>query len=182
MPGRRPPEAVAKFLAPLQLAASCITKAVFEVGGGYHPADTPHVLILNRGEPVRLRGSGGELALSVLMQYRIVRADAERGPWKVRTMAYAYTLFEAGRESLAYHWHPERREEGQWVTFPHLHVSAGGAVGRRLEKAHLPTGRVALEDVVRLALTDLKVTALRPDWERVLRATQAAYEKWRTWS
>ena len=117
------------------------------------------------------------------MHYQVVRTDDhDRGPWKVRTAAYNYALFDAGVEFLSYHWHPEHREEESWITYPHLHVRAQGTTGRLIQKAHLPTNRIALEDVLRLAISELNVTPRRKDWNQVLTRTQSAYEKWRTWS
>jgi hypothetical protein len=80
---------------------------------------------------------------------------------------------------FSYQWHPGGRSP---VTWPHLHLGAGAEVGRtELASAHLPTGRVSIEEVLRLAITELGVEPLRDDWREVLERTQAAYETWRTW-
>ena len=95
------------------------------------------------------------------------------------TAAYYYTLgVESGPENLGYHWHPF-----SGVRFPHLHLSAGSGVDRdELHKAHLPTGRIALEQVVRLAIAEFAVEPLRPDWDEVLTEAQQRFEEHRTWS
>jgi hypothetical protein len=177
--GSSPAEAVANFVRPLQLAASCVTREVLDVHGGYHPAASPHALTLGAEEPARLQGPG-ELALSVTLHYRIVEAPGARGPWKVSTAGYLYAVDDAeGREVLAYHWHPHGRRD---VTAPHLHLGAGAMVGReRLVDAHLPTGRVALEALIRCAIAELDVEPLRSDWHEVLDAAEAGFEAWRTW-
>lgn len=171
--------AVQNVLDPLQLALSCVTQAVINVRGGYHPAPEPHVLLLGDGGPVRLPGDPA-LALSLLQRYRIVKATEPHGHWKVTTSAYAYTLeTEGGSELIAYHWHPNERSA---VTFPHLHLGAGALIGRpEFTKAHLPTGRVAIEDVLRLAIREFGVHPRRDDWETLLGYTRAAYDEWRTW-
>jgi hypothetical protein len=116
------------------------------------------------------------------MHYRVVRAEGARGPWKIETAAYSYSIREApDRELLRYDWHPAMKEEGRAVAHPHLHTSAGGVAGKWLHKAHLPTGRVALEDILQLLLTDLGVRPRRDDWERVLARTRIAFMQWRTW-
>lgn len=89
-----------------------------------------------------------------------------------------------GHEIIAYHWHPNQTDPGgRVVAFPHLHLRYGAQVGRKqLQKAHLPTGRVAVEDLLRIAITEFGVSPLRNDWEDILGNTQSLYEKWRTWS
>jgi hypothetical protein len=58
---------------------------------------------------------------------------------------------EAGgpeREMFAYHWHSNERTA---ITFPHFHLYQGsGAMRDEVRKAHVPTGRLAFEDVLRL--------------------------------
>jgi hypothetical protein len=78
-------------------------------------------------------------------------------------------------ELLAYHWHPNAPGE---ITIPHLHLSAAAQVRYApLVKAHLPTGFVALQDVLRLAVDDLGVRPLRADWRTVLDETQAELQR-----
>src|SRR4029450_7233273 len=90
MAGRTPAEAVNNFLAPLQRVLSCVTREVLSVGGGYHISDRPHVLLF-QNKPVLL-GSDRRIALRLIQQYRIVEGEEQRGPWKVSTVAYYYTL------------------------------------------------------------------------------------------
>ncbi len=80
---------------------------------------------------------------------------------------YAYSLDDAdGREILAYHWDPRRSSH---VRRPHLHLGAGARLGREdLLGSHLPTGFVAVQDLLLFAIRDLGVRPLRPDWESVL--------------
>jgi hypothetical protein len=172
--------AVQEFVDLLQRAVSCVTDSVLTVGGGYHPSDTPHVLLLNNGDPVRLAGES-RLALSVIHHYWVVRDRDRPRRWAVSTAAYYYTLQDAeGREVLSYHWHPSAG-----VGFPHMHIRAEAQVGpKSLHKYHLPTNRVTLEAVLRLAITELGVT-VRPqraeDWEAVLNETESVHEERRTW-
>jgi hypothetical protein len=45
----------------------------------------------------------------------------------------------------------------------------GSGVGREeLQKAHIPTGRVELEDVLLLAIREFGVRPRRDDWEEIL--------------
>ena len=146
---------------------------------GYHIADEPHVVTLGRGRPVRLRGDG-RVSLSLIHAYRIIEDPGPRGPYRCSTASYYYGLDdEDGREVFVFQWHPAGRSP---VTWPHLHLGAGAEVGRLdVANAHLPTGRVALEEVLRLAIDELGVEPLRSNWREVLDETQGAYEAGRTW-
>ena len=182
MAGKKPPEAVHAFIEPLQRALDCVTDVVLNHFGGYMPRDTPHHLVLGNGTPVPLKGPH-KLSFSLSMRYRIVKASGERGPWKVSVTTYLYILHRdvdhGQHELLGYHWHPD--VEGE-TKAPHLHIEAGAdAHWPPLAKAHLPTERVALEDVLRLAVRDFSVEPRRDDWSAILSATQQKYEAWRTW-
>lgn len=123
MAGRTPPDAVQRFLDSLQRSLSCVTDAVLNPRGGYHPSRLPHPLTLGGGLPVEL-GRGSGLAVEVRQQYRVVGHE----PWKVTTVAYYYTVRESdGPEIISYQWHPAQRSA---VTFPHLHLGVGARVGR----------------------------------------------------
>lgn len=64
---------------------------------------------------------------------------------------------------------------------PHLHVGAAmGPNAATILGGHVPTGRVAMEDVLRL-LIELGVQPRRDDWQAVLDETQSAFERWRSW-
>jgi hypothetical protein len=184
MAGRTPPEAVNNFLGPLHRALSCVTREVVSVRGGYHVALAPHALLF-QNTPVVL-GQDKRFALKLIQQYRIVEdAEPGRGPWKVSTVAYYYTVVipesstAPSQEVFGYHWHPQERNA---IAYPHLHLYQGaGTLQPYLVKAHLPTARIAVEDVVRCVITQLGVVPLKEDWETIFAETQAAFQQWRTW-
>jgi hypothetical protein len=101
----------------------------------------------------------------------------------VRTDSYLYTIYDAdGQEALGYHYHPRGRGEDQ-IPAPHLHVFQSGPVcGAYLPQVHLRTGRVALEDVVELLITDFQVESRLPDWEAVLDRARAHFAGARSWA
>jgi hypothetical protein len=178
MAGRTPAEAVNNFLAPLQRALSCVTREVLSVGGGYYVSDRPHVLLF-QNNPVRL-GHDRRFMLKLIQHYRVVQGEEERGPWKVSTVAYYYTLetpetsTSPSQEVVGYHWHPQERNT---VTYPHLHLYSGaGTLHHNLTGAHLPTARIAIEDVVRCVITQLDVVPLREDWHVILAETQDTFQ------
>ncbi len=63
---------------------------------------------------------------------------------------------------IVYHWHPYGRSS---IRRPHLHVRADLQIGERsLGKVHLPTGFVAIEDIMTLAISE----PLREDWQALI--------------
>ena len=170
--GKTPYQAVRNFLEPLNRALSCVTKAVL-VASGSDPSNQRHAVVLNNGNPVSLR-SNPLLLLTVLMHYKVVQAQGQLGPWKVSTVGYIYAIQDKqGHESFAYHWHPTSTPQ---YDYPHLHVHSG-----ILAKIHLPTRRISLEEMLRLVITQLNVKPLKKEWEKVLRETRQAHQKFRTW-
>lgn len=147
--------------------------------------------------PVPL-GGPARVALSIEHHYRVIRPGGKHGPYKVQTAAYYYAIDDhAGREIVAYHWHPDvRQATGVRAGFPHLHVNRGivrleTRLGLTLTtsenplrldaaQAHFPTARIALEDVIELAIRDFGVSH-RANALLVLSETRAAFERNRTW-
>lgn len=162
---RTPTEAAEAFRNALQLALSCVTRDVLSRGSHYTPAELPHAVFLPR-RPVPLRGQP-PLALEVSQRYLVEEDPTEPGTWTARTLAYRHQPYlRDGPELLAFHWHPE---DPNPVKNPHLHLSAGAQVQfAALARAHIPTGLIQLQDVLRLAIQDLGVRPLRPDWSEVL--------------
>ena len=183
MAGENPHEAFDNFRQPLQRALSCVNADAHLwalVGSnGYSPGQE-HTLVPNRGEPVKL-SSERNLSLMSSFVYRVVEAESERGPWKVQTTAYRHALEDGNAlEIIAYHWHPS---QGSAYNFPHLHIGTGiGASLSDVHKYHVPTGRIAFEDVLRFAIRDLDVQPVRDAWEEVFDETRGRFETWRTWS
>jgi len=180
MAGRTRAEAVHNYRDPLQQALSCVTHAGLYIRGRDDASNAPYALML-RQDPAIL-GRDGRLSLTMIQHYRVIEAEVPRGPWKVQIVAYYYTVSEPGdpsRELFGYHWHPQGRSR---VTSPHFHLYEGAHIGREdMRKAHFPTGRIALEDVLRLVIQEFGVMPLRDDWAEILDRTQAAFEDWRTW-
>jgi hypothetical protein len=90
--------------------------------------------------------------------------------WTVTTTAYyyAFALSEDGRqELLAHHWHPD--DEGAFVA-PHLHVGAAGLGTDAVfsSKWHVPTGQMAVDEVLRFAITHLGARPLKRNWATIL--------------
>ena len=153
--------------------------AHLDVKGRYHVSATPYPITLAGGLPVDLRRGTG-LAVAVSQWYRLIEIPNPTEPWKVSTVAYSYSLRQSnGPEILAYHWHPNLPGS---VRYPHLHLEYGAGISRpEFHRAHLPTGRVALEDFVRLLIESFGVLPERDNWEEDLAASRAEFEAERTW-
>lgn len=167
--GRNPYGAVQSLRSALQRAISCVTPSVLTTRSarGYGPG-SDHLLTLGSGEPARMAGIA-EVSLWLRHFARVVEHEGSQGPWRADTVGYYYALLDVeGREIIAYHWHPGRRSS---IDFPHLHLGAGSGVSRdELQKAHVPTGRVELEDVLALAIREFGVRPRREDWAEILSA------------
>jgi len=170
---------VEEFLRPLRRVVSCATPRILNVRGGYHPSEKPHTVLIADGLPAPLAGPG-RLRLRLVHHYRIIETADERGPWRVSTGGYFYSLDDPdNREIIAYQWHPEGRSPMQ---FPHLHLGSGAGCRREdLAAAHCPTGRISVEEFLRFAIVDLHVEPLRPDWADVFDEAQRNFETWRRW-
>ena len=189
MAGRNPNEANKNFVEPLRDAIKCVTKGQLSTGGPRQSLDSqPLVLTLNKGYPSKLNGDTG-LKLKMSHHYRIVQGDGDRGPWKVTTVAYYYEIQNRqGSPLLAYHWDPRRSDT---VIAPHLHLYVGNnklcssiaeEVGcLRLDKKHLPTDRVSLEQVLRLLITEFGVIPTQSNWASILDRGEEIFKEWRTW-
>lgn len=148
-------------------ALACVSRVPVRTGGGWR-AGEPVVVMLGDGGVVDLAGEG---RLSLAASEQIVAREGDAG-WEARTVAYMYVLSMDGSEFLAFHWHPVGPSP---VRTPHLHVGVEIQIGATwLAKAHLPTGVVALADVLKLLLGELGVRSLRDDWQAVLAEASAA--------
>ena len=172
MTGRTPRQALDSFLGPFQRAVSCITNAVFQCKLSAKPGLHGVAALLPQ---TKLKAAKETFYVGVTLYFRIIEETGALRPYRVTTTAYYYDLLDSeGKEIIAYHWHPEGISP---IRFPHLHLSAGGGCQREeLTTAHLPTGRIAVEDFLRLAIVDFKVEPLRADWRQVFSETQRDFE------
>jgi hypothetical protein len=102
--------------------------------------------------PVSLhQKDGGTLYLQAMQRFTFVDHPDFKGERKVSTQEYAYTLspHDDLRVGLfCWEWNPNSEV---WPD-PHAHVLRGDPEARGLGKLHLPTGRVALEDVLKFCI------------------------------
>ncbi len=119
-----------------------------------------------------------QLALTLTQRYYVIADGDRHGPWRVHVIEYIYYLFTMrGEAVLAYHYHPDTTPE---VMYPHLHVPS--QVAPLTDRAHIPTGRVSLEAVIRFAISQCGVQPFRTDWRAILDANERAFLENRTWT
>lgn len=93
---------------------------------------------------------------------------------RLQTKNYDYSFDDAsGRELWAFHWHPHSQNSD--VSYPHVHLRA------QFEKAHLATGRLAIEHAIHWAI-ECGATARSSDWKEKLDKTLMKYHQERSWS
>jgi hypothetical protein len=154
-------------------------------GRGASPGSSFAVMVVphggRAGQPasIRTHGGSGELRLSFFMRYRVVDVRRIQDGFAVQAIAYDIGILDrVGRELVAFHWEPDGIGT---VRTPHAHLSAaapiilpqrpGSPVAQtktHLARLHLPTGPIAVEDVVELLIRDLAAVPRRPDWQHVL--------------
>lgn len=158
---------------------------------GYE-VNTPYAVTFPEG-PIRLRdvsGDWSDFRPGIYHEYEIViETDPTRGDWaRVTTRSYEYYLHDSqGAELLAFHWAPGPDFPGP--DHPHLHVTApltiatnrdGDTRMRRLDRMHIPTGRISLESVIRLLIDEFSIEPLSPNWSQRLANTEAIFRSTRT--
>ena len=101
---------------------------------------------------------------------------------KIRTTSYTYAveLAATNQEVVAFHW--EGHRAGKFLA-PHLHI--GYATKTEFPhlppKAHIPTGRVAFEDVIYFMIQELGVPPLQRDWKDVIAQTRQPFMVEKSW-
>ena len=163
---RSPADAVNNYRQGIQRAISCVTTPVADVAGGYYPSPFPHRLTINNGQPVAL-GGHSQFMFRLQQNYRVVESGQSGTRWRVGVVGYDYVIYDAQqREVLLYHWHPRGSSP---VEIPHLHLEQGAQIGRaEVCDAHLPTGDVFLNAVLRVLIEEMEVQPWRPDWASIL--------------
>jgi hypothetical protein len=129
------------------------------------PGRGPYTLTFGVGEIVPLKGPQ-RISLGLIHGYEVERAG---DVWQVRTTGYSYEILLPDQYSLiGWHWHPRGRST---VTWPHVHIPRHTRPVD-LSKAHVPTGLISLQSVLRFAIEEVGAEPLRPDWRVVLAETE----------
>ena len=110
----------------------------------------------------------GPSRFQLALRQSFIAVDSEQSSsWRVVVRSFSYEIHDSdGREVLLYHWHPRGNSP---VVTPHLHLEQGAQVGRsEIRDAHLPTGNISLNEILRVLIDEMRVRPLRSDWESIL--------------
>lgn len=161
-------EAAYHFAGAFQETAACVCDAPFK-----YPAakalDEEQSLVLSGGADVRVSDD-----LYLFAGHYFTVTAAEPYGFAVRTGGYRYAINSDQARGELFSWHWDTRGVS-WCSWPHLHARVWLA-------DHLPTGRVAFEQVVRWLILEAKISPLRPDWENVLERNEQDWRDRRTWA
>lgn len=84
---------------------------------------------------------------------------------QLRSESYIYSILDTdGRDLIGFHYHPNINVDP--ILHPHVHIHADADprfAEFNLHKRHIPSGRVALVDVIRWLISKLHVRPLRAD-------------------
>lgn len=181
MPGRTIPEAIGAFTAPLQQAVSCLGIAKLTISSqiGAVRMDQAMSWGINNGGGMELRSASGRLEFYASMFWKVI-ADPDNGPFRVTTTGYDYQLLRDDRELWDFHWNTGEKSK---VKTPHLHLGdvVLSTAAPVTSKAHLPTGRVTLEQAVRWAV-EFGAQPKFSDWEDRLALAEAPHLLFRSWN
>lgn len=131
-----------------------------------------------------------KLYMELDQHVRVIKVVTDKGDrFRVSTIKYVYAIYKTIDDAfVGWHYHPDL--EG--VKIPHMHIydknsdeeKKAGCKPHIVHNMHLPSGRVALEDVIAFAITELNVVPEKKradDWQKVLTETSARFENNKTW-
>lgn len=182
-PARNPRAAQRRYTRVIQDSLWCITKAHWYVGPS--PSSGADLALLTNPRVLSLKRRGGDRLLFEAVQlFTIIPDPRFPGEYKASTLAYIYSIrlpeMEDG-EVISWHWHPLTTPSRP---APHIHVGLDHPqLGVTLPKLHIPSGRVAFEEVIRFLIDDLAVESKRPErWQEILKESEERFRAFRTWS
>jgi hypothetical protein len=172
VPGRNSREAIESYAESICQTLRCITRSVIGFGVGVSPSGSVGSLNFLPDPIAPLCRT----KLGLLFSQGYVCTQDSHGDqlWKVQTRSYFYTVFDCRDEEpceiFSYQWHPESR-----ITIPHVHFKKGDPT---ITRAHLPTGRIAIELIVEFLIQDLGVVSPIKKWEAVIARNRELPERY----
>lgn len=164
---------------------SCVTASQLKAGRDSRQTGAVHNLTFAQAHPIPISGTD-DLCLTVGIEYEIYDTGASGNVrYRVRTRGYKHQIVTPDLDEVVlFHWHPAAGDDGKPVTLhPHIHIGGrlldpGATISRR---AHVPSGRVCVEDVVLFLIEECRATPRRPDWKTVLDESRADFRAHASW-
>jgi len=188
MPGRTESEAADAYRDPIATALACIADGSRFQFRRYVPiaqqTSGPIQFTLDNANEVHL---GGEQNVKLHVSQHVVFVDSDdpKKPLRMSTRGYMY-LLATDRVMINWHWHPKTSASRNvdpsirpHVHTTHLEIDTGKQ--SKIARLHVPTGRVAIEQVVRYAIEELGVKALNDDWNKLITESEALHIRHRGW-
>jgi hypothetical protein len=167
---RRIRDAVDAHRNTVQRAISCVTPATIVIRRSFGNDPDLRPVVLNNGLPVPIDSRLSITASQIVDTNALV--DSDRQHSTVYVVGYHYTMLDrSGIEIVSYQWHPHAPGG---IDVPHVHFGPASARPDsslrpgELHKVHFPTGFVALEDIIRLAIVEFGAEPRRSDWRDIL--------------
>jgi len=112
--------------------------------------------------------------------FRVIEDKRSGGTWKVSTHGYSYIVSpEAAMADELFAWQWKRSESSG----PHLHVSASHDTVGHLDKVHVPTSRIAFEQVCLFLIRQCGVIPAKGEpAEGILLEVLDRFTRYRTWA
>jgi len=109
----------------------------------------------------------------------------EQGTYRLKTLAYAYRIAEGPQREdkwiVRWEYNSRDHQEG-FHPRNHCHLPLDlVCFGNRmlsLNKMHIPTGWVTIEEVIRFLIHELKVKAKSAGWDKYLRESEDKFRLW----
>jgi hypothetical protein len=172
-------EALQNYTSEIQQIVSCVSDKVFYVypkGGGRQ------LLTCASGGYFRVtRRDDSHLFIDINQE---IEEPTETNEYRVSTRYYLYSIADSDQNDLiGFHYHPELNEDP--VLYPHIHAYANKDerfLPLNLHRRHIPSGRIALEDVIRWLIDELEMKPNRDDWDAVLTSAREKFKSNQSWS
>lgn len=193
MPTNKVAEANKQFSSSIGKALNTLTLEHWKVLNHPVQGETTRLYAL---PSLTLKNTADEkvLILSAFIVTQIVDSpDSTKKRLNSREYIYQLSSTSDYKPLYEFHWHPEKidREtlepkeikpgENQPFPFPHVHVRLNDDRFDNLKKKHIPSGRVAFEDVLLFLFNDCSVKPNRPDWSTVLTETRETFRNVMSW-
>lgn len=184
MPTNKSHHAINTYLTELQTIVSCVAD---EVCYFYSHNNNRQTLAWSKcntsvSQPLMLkRKNGHKLFIDISQE---IQQPNVRNNYLVSTKSYMYSILDAkNKELIGFHYHPELDDDP--IIHPHIHVYADADqrfAEFNLHKRHIPSGRVALEDVLEWLIVEMQVKPRQSNWQKVLQLTRRKFKQNCTWS
>lgn len=92
------------------------------------------------------------------------------------TQRYDYELFEKSEQIFGWHWHPTSKRSQ--ITWPHFHMPQAS----RYKSAHIPTGRLALEDLLLFLIDEMDALPQLENARSIIEETRVQHRDHRHWA